>query len=62
MLAKVVHKPHLLNKKEHENDLHDGERLRVREKKETDKCLFFIIFLYMLAPENTDIYGKWFFT
>lgn len=23
---------------------------------------FFYIYIYMLVPENTDIYGKWFFT
>lgn len=48
---RVVHKPRLLDKKELENDLHDGERLiRVRGKKETDKCLFFIIFYICWLP------------
>lgn len=23
---------------------------------------FYIYYIYMLVPENTDIYGKWFFT
>lgn len=52
--------------KERKNDLHDG----IKGKKKTDFSfvLFFfllnrfVFFIYMLVPENTDIYGKWFFT
>lgn len=32
------------------------------EKKKLKTDFFFYHFLYMLVPENTDIYGKWFFT
>lgn len=44
----------LLDKKELQNDLHDGERFRVlgkrKKKKKTDKCLFFIIFYICWLP------------
>lgn len=38
------------------------EKEKTRKKLKTEFFFFFYHFLYMLVPENTDIYGKWFFT
>lgn len=41
-----------------------GKGENKKKKLKTDFFCFFVksFFLYMLVPENTDIYGKWFFT
>lgn len=40
-----------------------GKKEKTGKKLKTEQFfVFFKSFLYMLIPENTDIYGKWFFT
>lgn len=52
----MVHKPHLLDKKELKNDLHDGERVREKKEKKRLTNVCFLSFFYICWLPRIQIF------